>query len=279
MAPPDLPDDRGRRAPCVWDSGQFHHDGGHLVAILDLEFGRVGDPLGDLTTWRMRDTLIHFGDMRKLYDRYEELTGEPVDIEAVKRRHFAGCIGNQFQFGAAIAAPGPDTDLMTFMQWTSETNLMATDFLGEYLGVDLPSVVPPPARRTRHDAAVAQLVGALGSLRTDDAEAAHAMRLAFRIARHVQRRVEVGDALDEADIDDVAGLLGRRPADWYEAERELEQFVMADAEMGRHDPELALLFHRRNLRTHMALGPAGSSMTRHYQCQRFDGGPTGVIQL
>ena len=227
----------------------------------------------------MRDTLIHFGDMRKLYDRYEELTGEPVDIEAVKRRHFAGCIGNQFQFGAAIAAPGPDTDLMTFMQWTSETNLMATDFLGEYLGVDLPSVEPPPARRTRHDAAVAQLVGALGSLRTDDAEAAHAMRLAFRIARHVQRRVEVGDALDEADIDDVAGLLGRRPADWYEAERELEQFVMADAEMGRHDPELALLFHRRNLRTHMALGPAGSSMTRHYQCQRFDGGPTGVIQL
>jgi len=175
----------------------------------------------------MRDTLIHFGDMRKLYDRYEELTGEPVDIEAVKRRHFAGCIGNQFQFGAAIALPGPDTDLMTFMQWTSETNLMATDFLGEYLGVDLPSVEPPPARRTRHD----------------------------------------------------AGLLGRRPADWYEAERELEQFVMADAEMGRHDPELALLFHRRNLRTHMALGPAGSSMTRHYQCQRFDGGPTGVIQL
>jgi hypothetical protein len=29
----------------------------------------------------------------------------------------------------------------------------------------------------------------------------------------------------------------------------------------------------------MALGPAGSSMTRHYQCQRFDGAPTNVVQL
>jgi hypothetical protein len=40
-----------------------------------------------------------------------------------------------------------------------------------------------------------------------------------------------------------------------------------------------VLFHKRNLRTHMALGPDGSSMTRHYQCQRFDGGPTQVVQL
>lgn len=54
---------------------------------------------------------------------------------------------------------------------------------------------------------------------------------------------------------------------------------MADAELGRFDAELTVLFHRRHLRTHMALGPPGSSMTRHFECQRFDGRPTRVLQL
>jgi hypothetical protein len=99
------------------------------------------------------------------------------------------------------------------------------------------------------------------------------------MARHLQRRSEIGDELDRADIDDVHALLGRRPNDWLDAQRQLEQFVMADAEIGRHDAELTVLFHKRNLRAHMALGPRGSSMTRHYECQRFDGGTNRVVQL
>ena len=190
----------------------------------------------------MRDTLIPFGDMGRIYARYEQLTGAPVDLEAIKRHHFAACMGNQLQFGAAVAAPDADTDLMTFMQWNSETNLMATDFLGEYLGLDLPEpgvdVEIPAAAHSRDDATWGQLVRALGSVTVDDSEAQHQLRLAFRMARHLHRRSEIGAALDAADLDDVHGLLGRRPADWLEAERELERFVMADADTGRYDAAL-----------------------------------------
>ncbi len=275
-----LPDACGRAVPCLRDTGQFHHENGHLVAILDLEFGQVGDPMLDLTVWRMRDTLLHFGDMAKWYARYEDLTGRPVDLEAIKRYHFASCLGNQLQFGEAIVRPTLDTDLMTFLQWTSETNLMATDFLGEYLGIELPDVEVPSPRTSREDAAFDHLVGHLGSVRIADEEAAHSMRLAFRTARMLQRRHQVGAVLDAADIDDVHGLLGgRRPTDWFEAERELERFVLADAADGRHDERLTVLFHRRNSRTHLALGAAGSTMTRHHQCQRFDGAPSRVVQF
>ena len=48
------PQSRGREAPIVWDSGQFHHEGGHLVALLDLECAHLGDPMADLGAWRMR---------------------------------------------------------------------------------------------------------------------------------------------------------------------------------------------------------------------------------
>lgn len=275
-----LPDARDRAVPCLHDTGQFHHEDGHLTAVIDLEFGQIGDPMMDLTVWRMRDTLLHFGDMAKVYSRYEELTAYPVDLESIKRYHFMGCLANQLQFGAAVVHPTLATDLMTFMQWDSETNLMATDFLGEYLDIELPTVEVPAAVTSREDAWFEYLIGHLGSVRIADEEASHAMRLAFRTARMLYRRHQLGAVLDQADVDDVHALLGgRRPADWYEAERELERFVLADAGTGVHDDQLTVLFHRRNSRLHMALGPQGSTMTRHYECQRFDSGPSRVVQF
>jgi hypothetical protein len=90
------------------------------------------------------------------------------------------------------------------------------------------------------------------------------------MSRHLQRHNEIGDALTEADLDDIHQLLGTRPENWQEGDKALEEFVLADATEGRHDAELLRLFHRRNLRTHMLLGPQGSSMTKHYPAPRFD---------
>ena len=80
---------------------------------------------------------------------------------------------------------------------------------------------------------------------------------------------EIGAAVDAADLDDLHRLLGRRPDSWREGEAELERFVLADAATGRHDEALVKLFHRRNLRALMLLGPAGSAMTTHKTIQGF----------
>ena len=273
------PTTRRPATPCLVDTGQFHHQNGHLVGILDLEFGMLADPMQDLAVWRMRDTLIPFGDMRRLYARYEELSGATVDIETVKWHHFAGAVGNALMFGAAVAAPSPETDVMTYAQWNSETDLMASDFLGEVLGIELPSVEIPAARESRDQAIYEHLVRSLRGAGVEDASASHAFRLCFRMSRHLRRRHEIGAELDRQDIEDVHQLVGSRPVDWDDATARLETFVLADAASGRYDEQLTALFHKRNLRTHMALGPAGSSMTRHYQCQRFDGRPSRVVQL
>ena len=39
---------RAARPPIVWDAGQFHQQDGRITAMLDLEFGHIGDPLADL---------------------------------------------------------------------------------------------------------------------------------------------------------------------------------------------------------------------------------------
>jgi hypothetical protein len=49
----------------------------------------------------------------------------------------------------------------------------------------------------------------------------------------------------------------------------LERYVLADATTGDHDEQLVRLFHRRNLRNHLLLGPEGSKMVAHFPTQPF----------
>jgi aminoglycoside phosphotransferase (APT) family kinase protein len=258
-----------RQAPVVWDSGQFHHRDGKVVAVLDLEIGHIGDPMMDLAGWRMRDTIVGFGEFGKLYDRYAELTGQPVDIDAIQIYHFAFTLTNQLALGAAAKDPTPESDMMTNLQWCCETNLFATEALADMLGIEAPTVDMPEPTTTRAATGHAHLVRRLRTLQADDEYVRYQLRAAFRLARHLERAQEIGSALDEADLDDLHRLLGRRPETWQEGDAELERFVLSDAGAGRHDEDLVQLFHRRNLRAQMLLGPAGSAMARHLPIQRF----------
>jgi hypothetical protein len=85
--------------------------------------------------------------------------------------------------------------------------------------------------------------------------------MAVRLARHLERVDEIGAVVVAADLDDLHQLLGHRPPTWEDGEVELERFVLADD--GRHDPELAQLFHRRLHRARMLNGPRGSWITQH----------------
>jgi aminoglycoside phosphotransferase (APT) family kinase protein len=263
------PNSHGRESAIVWDSGQFHQQDGHIVAVLDVEIGHIGDPMMDLAAWRMRDTVIGYGDFARLYDRYAELTGKPVDLDAVQRHHFAFTLTNQLAFSAALRAPTPESDLMTNLQWCYETNLFATEALAEILDVELPTVDMPAPRESRASVALEHLVRNLQSTETDDEYLRYKLRTMFRLARHAARMDEIADRSSQDDLDDLHRLLGHRPESWLEGEAELERFVLADADAGRHDEQLLQVFHKRNLRAQMMLGPAGSAMTRHARIQSF----------
>jgi hypothetical protein len=262
---------KGRETPILWDSGQFHHHKGHLTAVLDLEFGHIGDPMADLTVWRMRDTLIHFGDFKRIYRRYEEISGTEVDVEACKRHHLAAALSNDMIFGPAYLDPVPETDQMNNMQWTSETNLHATEALAEYMDLELPTVEVPADKDRRVANSFDHLIESLKRMRSENEEFLnHDIRLAFRTVRHLARASALDDAIVEADLDDIHRVTGKRPSTWREGDAWLEDFVLADKDSGRHDEQLVWLFHRRNLRNHMQMGPLGSKMVEHFVCQRFD---------
>lgn len=262
------PTSKGREGPVAWDSGQFHHQEGHMVALLDLELGHVGDPMMDLAGWRMRDSVVPFGDFAKLYDRYGELAGEPADLDAIQLHHIFFTLSNQLAFAHAVKDPPPGSDFATNMQWCNETNLYVTEAIAEYRDIELPTIELPEARRSRTGPVHQHLVRTLRSYQIDDEYLRSQIRSAFRVAQHLARVDEIGEACEEANLDDLHELLGHRPESWELGDAELEQFVLADVE-GRHDDALLGLFHRRSLRAQLQNAPAGTGMARHNPIQPF----------
>lgn len=256
-----------REAPITWDSGQFHHADGHLVALLDLELGHIGDPMMDLAAFRMRDTIGGFGDFRELYGWYEQASGTSVDLDAVQRHHIAFTLSNRLAFSSELRAPSAESDLMTNLQWCRETDLFTTEALAEVLGVDLPEIELPRVKHTRARPAQEQLTRMLRNLSIDDEYHAYEIRKAFRLSRHIQRSDEIADEVERQNLDDLSWLLGMRPATWQEGDAALETFVLRDN--GAHDEYLVELFHKRGLRAQSLLGPADSAMTNHHAIQRF----------
>jgi len=250
-----------RESVVVWDSGQFHQRDGRITGVLDLEIGHIGDPMMDLAGLRMRSSVIDFGDLDRLYDVYAKHSKWRVDREAIQHHHFAFTLSNQLAFHAALADPPAGSDYMTNLQWCTETNIYAIEALAEMLGLELAPVAMPDARRTPARVAHAHLVRWLRHFEVADAVARNEVRAAFRLARHLERANEIGDAVEVANLDDMAELLGMRLADAFEGEAALERFVLADD--GRNDAALVELFHRRTRRAGMLLGPAGSAIARH----------------
>jgi aminoglycoside phosphotransferase (APT) family kinase protein len=260
-------DVRGREAPIVWDSGQFHHKDGRIQAVLDLELGHVGDPMMDLAGFRMRDSVIGYGEFPRMYERYAAITGNPVDGDAIRHHHLSFTLTNQLAFHAALAEPVPGSDYMTNLQWCSETNLFAVEALAEILDVELEEVEIPDSRQSPIEAGQAHLVHWLRHFESDDEVVRNDVRTAFRLARHLARFDEIGTQLIEADLDDLEPLLGGRPSSWQAGDSELEAFIAVDG--GKHDDALLGLFHRRLTRSKATLGPAGSAMARHHPLQPF----------
>jgi aminoglycoside phosphotransferase (APT) family kinase protein len=263
------PKSRGRECPVVWDSGQFHHQDGHLVSLVDLELGHLGDPMMDLAGWRMRDSVIPFGSFASIYDRYAALVGEPVDLDAVQLHHFAFTMSNSLSFSDRLRNPEPGTDYMTYLQWCNETNLYVTEALAEYHDIELPTVDEPHPRPNQTTNTHHHMVRSLRAIQTDDEYLRYNIRTLFRLAGHLDRYNEIGDALESADLDDLEDLLGHRPENWLEGEATLERFVLGDAETGRYDEQLIVLLHKRNLRAQMLNGPPGSAIARHNRIQSF----------
>jgi aminoglycoside phosphotransferase (APT) family kinase protein len=255
----NAPSERGDGVFVTFDAFQFMFDEGRITGLLDFELACVGDPMMDLASLRIRDTIKNLGDLASIADRFERITGVPVDHDVADYYCVLYNTLTVLSAGPPIAAPVRTTDYVSHMAWYTNSARWAFEVIAEMRGYQLDVVPEPEQRPSRHAPAYAHLSDVLRQRsreRPGDYEAATAMRH----ARHLARLDAVGAKLAAGDCDDIARLLGRQMAP-EDADAELLEAI--DADDPGADADMVRLLDRRAQRMHLLLAPPGSLLLRH----------------
>jgi hypothetical protein len=256
----NVPHDRHRVSFLCADAGQFLFDEGRVTAVLDLELACLGDPAADLAGMRCRDLSEPLGDLSRGVRHYESITGESVDRSVIDFHTVRFAIVTPLAVAHLVARPPPSLDFVQYLAWYLVYGRAPIDVIAREMEVPLLPVEVPGAETTSysagHDALRGMLAGHVSEAaeeHPDDEFASYRFDAAQRVAEYLRRADLIGPALEADDLDDVAELLGHRPASWPVADAELEALVHEE------DPDLeaALVayFHRRALRQEALIDP------------------------
>ena len=246
----NVPRHRSRVALLQCDAGQFLYDRGRITALHDFELAYLGDPMAEFAGLRNRTLSEPLGDLRRALRRYEERSGEPVDLRAIDYHTVRFGLVTPLSTAHLVADPPPGVELVQYLAWYLVYGRLCMEVLAHLIGQELEPIEVPQPVATRHSTAHAALVGMLQPKPGADPFSAFETRTAERVARYLQRAELLGPALEAQELDEAGALLGRRPASWQEADASLEAFALAAGP--ELDGPLVNLLYRR-LSRHEAL--------------------------
>jgi hypothetical protein len=115
----------------------------------------------DLAALRVRDTIKNIGDLAALTKRYEEITGIPIDHDAVEFHTVLYNVISPVSTGPALGRPVRGTDWLSYLAWYVNGARWAFEVIAEMRGYELnrgdPELhptrharAPPPGRGSAH---------------------------------------------------------------------------------------------------------------------------------
>ena len=234
---------RGRRRVSLIcsDSGQFLFEKGRVTAVLDLELARLGDPVADLGGLPGRDLSEPLGDLTRAVRFYESSIGQKIDRSLISFHTVRFNLITPLAVAHLVAEPMPDVDMVQYLTWYQVWSRSSLEIVARRLAVPVDG--PPSAE----GAGSPDLTASEGDF------AAYERAVAERRALYLDRHRQLSPQLDGDYLDDVAPLLGRRPATRADADAELEGVIAGAGP--ESDTELVALLHRRALRDESILYP------------------------
>jgi aminoglycoside phosphotransferase (APT) family kinase protein len=250
----NVPAQRTRAALLQADCGQFLFERGRVTALLDFELAYVGDPMADFAGLRNRTLSEPLGDLRRALRRYEQQSGEPVDLRAIDYHTVRFGLATPMSVAHVVADPPPGTALVQYQAWYAVYGRLCLEVMAHMQALELEPLELPEPAATRSTPAHTALLGLIAAGKDEDPFRAFQIANARRLAIWTARADLYGPALEQQDLDEVGAILGRRPASWCEADAELEKFVASAGP----DADAALIrcFQRRCLRQEALLAGA-----------------------
>jgi len=239
----NVPMHREKTAVLVGDAPQFFHNRERVTALYDLELAKLGDPIADLASIRVRDINEPIGDVAAVLARYASESGSEIDWPTLSYYTVLLFIAVPLMTKATFRKVSPHPAFVEYLSWGMGTSRAALEAIAEAEGIPLEPVEALAAVPLRDPHAWRDLIVQSAAM---PAGGFFREPPTLSLTNYLQRLAESGHALERADLDDAHDLLDIRGADSADLEQRLDAYVQQVA------PErtrvLVRFFHRRQLR-------------------------------
>lgn len=245
--------------------GNFLHDGGRVTSFLDFELAHLGDPMEDLAWVATRNAQEPVPDFEHFLHRYAEAAG--VEPDRPRLRYHAlfaelriAVLGTE-RLGSGVDLEAEHGNRLIY---GALHRRLTVEALAAAMGVERPTVELPVLADTNDtgyfDAALHQLRHRIEP-EVDDPYAARLLKGVARVVKYLREVDRAGDRHHAAELDDLATVLGHRPATVPHGSSELLALVRR-REISAAD--LIPYAARQAARRTQLVGPAmGVLATRH----------------
>jgi len=235
----NIPKHRTKVSVIAVDSGQFLFKDGAVTGLYDFEYGCLGDPMIDLAFIPLRLSMHKAGDLRPLFRRYAELTGETFELEVLAFHAVWWGLCTPFILTADLQTPPASAKYFEYVGWYIGSIISQLEVLGDMKGLDLDKSYNVAAPQPSRWAAIFDVMAA----RVPPATAGEAYDITEqRKAWEFSRRMDASRDMEGCYLKEVECLVGRSIDNWQQADEELERFVISAGP--EQDDVLIALFHR-----------------------------------
>jgi aminoglycoside phosphotransferase (APT) family kinase protein len=240
----NVPRGRSRAVLLSGDAPQFVRNGDRVAAIIDLEMAIIGDPMADLASMRLRDTIEPTGNLGELYAHYEAAIGIPLDRTAIDFHTVVNFIAVAMMTRESLRSKRPHPALIEFHSHYLSATRCSIAAIAGMRGIELPDVAAVLPEETSQSELLTDLVAQCGLLPA--AAGFYRQHPILSLALYAQRVATIGPQIAALERRELTAILGTTPADELAADAALEKFVLGGG--AEHDDALIRYFYRREMR-------------------------------
>lgn len=235
--------------------GNFIYQGGRVTAVLDWEVAHWGDPMEDLAAIAVRDMATPVGHLPTRYAEYEDVSGTRVDIARVAWYRILVLTRNAMLIVVGLSRDDPALDRLQLTMFRTLLMRAAALALCDAVGVERPTESPLVEGPRTDDVRLAshawhdQRVTVVPAV--PDAFAAHRATDVGATLGYLEHRLRFGDDYRRRELDDLAAIIDRVPADEVDGFTALGTHLLDVSE----EQSVAAFFGRHLLRRAMLAAP------------------------
>ncbi|HEY2304227.1 MAG TPA: phosphotransferase family protein [Acidimicrobiales bacterium] len=253
----NVPPNLSRVSLVQGDTGpvNFLFDGDRVTGVIDWEWGHLGDPMEDLGNICVREFWNPSGGLSGLFKQYEAMSGIPYDADAVRYYRVQQNVRGMIPIHAVTVHAHPREPVAWYLAYRYVGDRATCEALAAAAGV----VVDPPALPAENTEADVLVDSARWAVAHDvtpavsDAFAASRLNDVDILLQCLDRRRRYEAAIVTEEVEDLAGLLGHRPASLQAGLDELDDGI---AKGTLEDAGVLRYLTRRALRDEWLWAPA-----------------------